>query len=312
MKNTIIPGLLAILLVSCSPQRSNSEFSFQENEEKVDLLENGNAIFSYNKAQNSPDNEHFFTNYIHPLYSLNGDTLTEEFPEDHYHHRGVFWAWHQMYVNGESVGDGWTMENISQEVTSVKTTKDLSSAKLKISTQWKSPLFESNKPFLSEETTITVLPMEDNIRKIDFIIALKALVKGVEIGGSDNEKGYGGFCIRLKDPEDITFVSENKLISPKTNQVEAGPWMDFFAPFGKDKNINGVAILCHPETPNHPAPWILRNEKSMQNIVYPGQNPVTIPVDEFLTLNYRVIIHDGESSSIDLDELYAEYQKVDF
>ena len=28
--------------------------------------------------------------YIHPLYSLDGKVLTEDFPEDHLHHHGIF------------------------------------------------------------------------------------------------------------------------------------------------------------------------------------------------------------------------------
>jgi AcrR family transcriptional regulator len=31
--------------------------------------------------------------YIHPLYGLDGEVMTEDFPVDHRHHRGVFWAW---------------------------------------------------------------------------------------------------------------------------------------------------------------------------------------------------------------------------
>ncbi|MGZ8921068.1 MAG: DUF6807 family protein, partial [Limisphaerales bacterium] len=31
--------------------------------------------------------------YIHPLYGLDGEVLTDDFPKDHYHHRGLFWAW---------------------------------------------------------------------------------------------------------------------------------------------------------------------------------------------------------------------------
>ena len=42
--------------------------------------------------------------------------MTEEFPPDHPYHRGIFWAWHQLYVGNQSLGDGWVNESISQEV----------------------------------------------------------------------------------------------------------------------------------------------------------------------------------------------------
>jgi hypothetical protein len=34
------------------------------------------------------------SDYIHPLYGLNGEMLTNDWPDaDHPHHRGIFWAW---------------------------------------------------------------------------------------------------------------------------------------------------------------------------------------------------------------------------
>ena len=47
------------------------------------------------------------SNYFHPLYDLDGTVLTEDFPKDHIHHRGIFWAWHQVRINGKTVQDQW-------------------------------------------------------------------------------------------------------------------------------------------------------------------------------------------------------------
>ena len=132
----------------------------------------------------------------------------------------------------------------------------------------------------------------------------------VEIGGSDDEKGYGGLCARLKLPNDLTFTSSTGNIIPQTFQVKAGPWMDFSASFGGDEETTGLAILCHPKTPNYPAPWILRSKTSMQNIVFPGRERIKIPMDEPLVLYYRLIIHDGNANKIDLRKLQSEYEGV--
>lgn len=304
-----ISGLLFIFLLSCSFNHTNTSFQFNLTEQGVELLEKGQPVFFYQKTPKSLDGKYICTNYLHPLYSLNGDTLTEEFPADHPYHRGIFWAWHQMYVDGKSLGDGWIMENISQEVLKVQTTTG-KAAELKTNSIWKSPLFENSKPFLSEHTTITVHPLQNDIRKIDFKIALTALVPNVTLGGSDDEKGYGGLCARLKLPEDIIFISENKPVTPQTLQIKADPWMDFSASFGRSGETNGVAILCHPDTPNYPAPWILRAKTSMQNIVFPGRNPVKIPTDKPIILYYRLIIHNGNADSIDLNQLQNEYAKM--
>lgn len=284
---------LIFFLISCGTRKPDSSFTFERTNQGVGLSENGQPVFFYQEKPKSLDGKYICNNYLHPLYSLNGDTLTEEFPVDHPYHRGIYWAWHQIYINGLSIGDGWIMENITQDVTDVNTASENNSAQLKLAVLWKSPLFEKSKPFISENTTITVYPLQDSIRKIDFAITLKALVSGVEIGGSDDEKGYGGLCARLKLPKDLTFTSVNGNFTPQLGQVEAGPWMDFSASFGRKGETSGVTILCQPKTPNYPAPWILRSETSMQNIVFPGRKRVALPLNKPVVLYYQIIVHNG-------------------
>lgn len=298
----------AFALISCNSQKAGSNFTYNNTDQGVELLENGDPVFFYQEKPKSLDGNYICNNYLHPLYSLNGDTLTEEFPVDHPYHRGIYWAWHQMYVDGKSLGDGWIMENISQDVRDVQTNVNNNSAEININAVWKSTLFENNRPFLAEKTTITVHALENNIRKIDFAISLQALVPGVEIGGSDDEKGYGGFCARLKLPDDLTFISENKIVTPQVTQIIAGNWMDFSASYGRNGETSGVAILCHPKTPNYPAPWILRAKTSMQNIVFPGRERINISMDRHINLYYRLIIHNGDATSLDLNQLQDEYE----
>ena len=271
------------------------------------MKENGKPVFFYQKEPKSLDGKYVCDNYLHPLYSLSGDTLTEEFPADHPYHRGIFWAWHQVHIDNKSVGDGWVMENIEQKVVDVQTVINDHVGQLEINALWKSPLYENKKPFIAEHTTISLHPLEDSVRKIDFAIRLKALVPHVEIGGADDEKGYGGLCARIRLPEDIIFTSANGMVTPQTYQVKAGPWMDFSASYGKNNEMEGIAILCHPKTPNYPAPWILRAEKSMQNIVFPGRDRVTLPTEGFIILYYRLIVHSGNADDLNLSKLQLEY-----
>jgi len=46
--------------------------------------------------------------YIYPLWTPGGVSLLGDFPKDHYHHRGLFWAWPDVRVAGTSY-DGWMM-----------------------------------------------------------------------------------------------------------------------------------------------------------------------------------------------------------
>jgi hypothetical protein len=280
----------------------------KETPEGIELYEDGNTVFFYQKKPKGVSEKYSYNNYLHPVYNLKGEIMTEEFPPDHLNHRGIFWAWHQLYIDNQNIGDGWMMENISEEVADVKIKINNKNVQLNTRVLWKSSLWQNGKPFIEEETAIIVQRNEGNTRKIDFEIVLKPLTAGIRIGGSDDEKGYGGFCVRLKMPEDLVFTSEKGPVKPQNLQIISGPWMDFSATFGKSGKKSGLMILCHPSVPNYPAPWILRQTGSMQNVVFPGRQLINI--DRPLVLRYRVIIHDGDSQSLNIDKLRSEYSKL--
>lgn len=273
------------------------------------LTENEKPVFFYQQQPKTLTGEYICNNYIHPLYNLNGDTLTEEFPSDHPYHRGVFWTWHQLYIDTTSLGDGWINDGISQDVVKVLTEVLPTQAEIKLEVHWKSSTLPVGKPFMKEKTNIIVYPAESDLRRIDFTIELTALVDKLEIGGSNDPKGYGGFCLRLDIPDNMTFTSENKLITPQELQITAGPWMDFSGMFGQN-NINGITILCHPDNAAYPAPWILRQKSSMQNAVFPGRERIRIEMNSPLILKYRLIIHNGDVQTVNLNDLQAEYSEL--
>ena len=310
LKNSVFIFLI-VLTASCGPSSEKlSPFSFEESEQGVELFEDGKPVFFYQKEPKSLNGEYICNNYIHPLYALNGDTITEEFPDDHPYHRGIFWSWHQLYINDQSIGDGWIMENIFQEVDEVGFDPNKNSATLNLNVVWKSALFKNSKAFINESTSIVVHQLKSGIRRIDLEISLKALVPGVSIGGSDDEKGYGGLCARIKLPENLVFTAGEGPVTPDILQVIAGSWMDFSGSFGTSGDQNGLAILCHPDTPNYPAPWILRQKTSMQNIVFPGRERAEIAMDHPTILKYRLIVHAGNADEVDLAMLQSEYEEM--
>jgi len=304
--------LITILMTNCtSKELKKSPFLIKNSEQGIELLENGKPVFYYQRTPKSLTGEYICSNYIHPLYSLNGDTLTEEFPVDHPYHRGVFWTWHQLFADNVSLGDGWINDGISQDVIAAKTEKRSDRALISLDVIWKSSIFQNGKPFMHEHTVIIVHKLKSDLRKIDFEITLQSLTGGLQIGGSADKKGYGGFCVRLKCPENLVFTSEKGRVTPQELQSEAGPWMDFSAGFSTGSAVSGLTILSHPGNPDFPEPWILRQKGSMQNVVFPGQNKITIPVDKPIVLRYRIIIHNGNAESLDIPDLQSEYGKTD-
>ena len=299
--------VLMLFFVSCNDQ--NSGFTFSETEQGIGLTENGTPVLFYQKVPKTLTGEYICSNYIHPLFSLGGDTLTEEFPADHPYHRGVFWTWHQIYIDTLSIGDGWINDGISQDVVKLLTEKKNDAANISLEVNWFSDTLPAGQPFMKERTSIVVYPSEPDIRLFDFTIELNALVENLEIGGSDDPKGYGGFCLRLDIPDNMVFMSESGKVTPQELQVNTGRWMDFSGSFGNKGDVSGIAILCHPGNPVFPSPWILRQKASMQNAVFPGRERVKLEINAPLILKYRLVVHKGDASAYDFNKLQDDYSR---
>jgi hypothetical protein len=302
-----------MFMIALTPSSDNatgsrkSPFVFNKTMEGIELSENGKPVFFYQISPRESKGSGIYNNYFHPVYNLQGEVITEEFPKDHLNHRGIFWAWHQVFINDLNLGDGWIMENMTQSVTNAETETNNKFAVLNTTVLWKSSRWQNQAAFIEEKATVKVYKSENNIRKIDFEITLAPLVAGVSLGGSDDEKGYGGFCTRIKMPDDLVFISEKGPVKPHNLQVNSGPWMDFCWTSAAGIK-NGLAILCHPSDPEYPAPWILRQKASMQNIVFPGRERTKL--EKPLVLRYRVIIHNGDTKSAEMAKLQEEFKKV--
>jgi len=287
---------------------NGQHFTTIKSDEGIEILENHKKVLFYQVRPKSVDGKYERAGFIHPLYSFNEKSLTEDMPKDHPYHRGIFWAWHQIIWNNKQIADGWISQNISWEPSKITTQKKRKSITLRSEMLWKSALDDNGlTAIVREQTRIRVYRSTRQSRIIDFDIRLFALQDSLKIGGSDDEKGYGGFCLRLKLPEDISFVSGDTELTPLETAVHAGPWMNFTGSFdGKDARKIGIAVFCDNSNPGFLGQWILRKKESMQNIVYPGRTPVALSKNG-LRLRYRLVIHDPNIERGDLENLYKEY-----
>jgi hypothetical protein len=290
----VIPVILFILLTFSGKAQINMVVK----EGGFLFMEGKDSLFFFQKSPKAKDGEYSRCNYIHPLYGLDNSRLTEDFPSDHLHHRGIFWAWHQILIDNKSVSDGWELKNFQQKVSDIEFRQQNGIGYLNTIVDWKSDLWKNgSEPYLQEKTSITVYPKVDNYRRIDFEITLKALTDRLSIGGSDDEKGYGGFSVRLKLPEDVSFSGENGLFEPLNTAITAGNSMKINGSFLKSEKNGGVVILSNPQNPAPSDSWIIRKKASMQNAAYPGRQPVAIPFDKPLVLKYSLLVFQGDMST---------------
>ena len=286
--------LLCALLFQISV---NAQVTMKKGDGGILFTEEGEKIFFYQSEPKNIDGKYERTNYIHPLWGMDGEVLTEDFPADHLHHRGIFWAWHQVWIDGKRIGDPWELKNFEQNVSEIEFFVRDDAGILKTEVEWKSNQWiklGKKAPYLQENTKITIHPENRNYRRIDFEISLLALEENLSIGGSEDEKGYSGFSVRLKLPEDVEFCGPEGEVKPQTTAVISDGFINISGSMGNGGKNAGVVIVDHPENPGYPQPWILRAKNSMQNAAYPGNKTIQVSTTEPLVLKYSLIVYSGK------------------
>lgn len=287
--------LISLALLTLFPIFAEAQINMIVKEGGFLFIEGKDSVCFYQKKQKAREGEYQRCNYIHPLYGLDNTRLTEDFPVDHLHHRGIFWAWHQILIDNMQVSDGWELKNFSQKVTDLEFRQLKGIGYLNTTVDWSSPLWLSGEePYLQEKTSITMYPKNGNYRRIDFEIKLKALTDRLRIGGSDDEKGYSGFSVRVKLPADVGFSGEKGTIQPVNTAVDSGNFVKIDGSFLKSEKKGGLVMASDPQNPAPSNSWILRKAASMQNVAYPGRHSVSIPFDEPLVLKYSLLIFTGD------------------
>ena len=305
----VLVGVFFMLQASTA----DGQLKYEESAEGILVQEDETNVLFYQRAEKSLNGTHSRAHYIHPLYSLDGRVLTEDFPSDHLHHRGVFWAWHQLRIGAQVIGDGWALQDLRWDVRQATPEQnDDGSITLNLLVDWKSPQWRIGmEPVVIEQTFVRIYPLHDNHRAIDFEVRLRATQPQTYIGGSEDDKGYGGFSVRIKLPADIEFKGPGGVVVPQKTAVDPSPWISMTGTLGDPPSeagsTNGLIMFCHPQTPGCPQPWILREQRSMQNAVWPGRDATPLSMQHPVVLRYRLVVHRDRVTPEVMGQWYQEY-----
>src|SRR5262245_57163345 len=83
-------------------------------DKSLGVWEGNQPVFVYNHGLISPTTQPSAagrSSYLHPLYGLDGEILTDDFPKDHDYHRGLYWAWPHIKI-GTNEYDLWSLRGI--------------------------------------------------------------------------------------------------------------------------------------------------------------------------------------------------------
>lgn len=248
--------------------------------------------------------------YIHPLYSLDGRVLTEDFPRDHLHHHGLFWAWPVVEVRGVETSNWEPAEPALRQrfVRWIERRVDGDGARLVVENAWD---LGGSGDVAGETVTIVAHGATRVGRAVDVEIALRPVGGPMTLRGAPaDNKGYSGLCFRALATEGW----DNRVFKGAVMTTDEGPlaadstgrpfrWADLSSPAD-----GGVAIFVSPGHPGFPLPWLIRNSYAgILNPCWPGLTGAALAADVPVILRYRIFIHRGDAGTGMVAEAYAAY-----
>jgi len=264
---------------------------------------------------------------FHPVNTPSGERITSIAPDDHPHHRGIFFGWHdsafyepQNRPNPAPTASlraatvrradfwGWGVyaprEGRLVQNRDIKLVKgDASHAELEIHNDL---LVEGHK--MGEENDTVTVTERDGVFVMDIAYTIAPTV---EYRLAQN--AFGGFDVQCrKDGESYYSTAAGKvtLRDPQYAYPELDwpgePWYDFTIQLTGSRKVLGAAVIDHQKNP--PTLWHNSRTLWMLNPSITGVGPVTIKPENPLTLRYRVVIHDGPPPTELLQKLSTEWR----
>jgi hypothetical protein len=243
------------------------------------------------------------SDYVHPLYGLDGETLTRDYSPDHPHHRGIYWAWPEVTWKGEK-RDLHALQGVfARPVRIVREALTDDCAVLEAENVWK---WGDTEPIVSELATFTVWREKDRRRALDFEFRFTALTDGVTLARRGQAE-YGGFNVRL------SARSQQRIV---THIGEPGPaprpaWACLAGVPPEGTRPVSVVLLQAPANPEYPGDWVQFPELNWLQPTFPSKGTAySLTRDAPLTLRFRVVVLAGETDDTTLQELWNDYAAI--
>jgi len=272
------------------------------------------------------------SDYIHPVYGFSGETLTEDFPSDERHHRGIFWSWCEVRWN-DRIGDLWAVDKIRAypvEISRLESNEQ--GAFLEAVNVWR---FDGDATDVVRETVrIHLFPTIGNngvkSRIFDINITLEPLVDGLVLACRQKVDygGYGGLCIRVngKAPgyslrvvhpnPDKWRGDDNKIAERIVDPSRYGSanWLAVYAKYPVDEKSDGsedfTTVMMMESTANPDTPNNFRYYSSgCLCLAFPGWPLYPMTKGTAVQLDNRFRIRQGKSSVDEEYSVWREYQQ---
>lgn len=290
-----------------SPPKSSVSVNSQ-----LEVYLRGRPVLRYNSKPVSPPDKTATVEarsaYIHPLWTPSGRIVTDDFPSDHPHQRGIFFAWTKTKFKGRHP-DFW---NLGGKTGSVRFDR--------MENRQSGPVFGSFQ-VQHQHLDSSTFPQQ-NILKEQWEIQVFALgpgSKGHLFDLKSNQQcattsplelpqyRYGGFAFRgsqewRKNPvEFLTSEGKDRL----TGDASRARWCAIFG------QVEGqpvtVIIFSHPDNYRAPQPLRIHPQDPYFNFSPVRSGPMKIEPGQPYVSQYRVLAADGKLSDQEAQELWQDY-----
>jgi hypothetical protein len=265
--------------------------------------------------------------YFDPVNTPSGERVTNVAPNDHPHHRGIFFGFMNSEfhvpsdyskaapthpVKGFTVerGDFWAwgayapregrvIQNRSVKLISA----DADHAQIEIHNDW---LIDNHK--MLDETDEAIVSKRDGMYVLDLYYRLAPLYDYEIL-----QSAFGGFAFQAqKYGESYYSTAAGKVTLPDPHYSypltdwPPEPWYDYTIKLASDGKTVGAAVIDHPLNP--PSMWHNARYLWMLAPCITALGPLTITPDAALTLRYRVAVHDGPPQTDAIQKLSEEWR----
>jgi len=226
------------------------------------------------------------SDYIHPLYGLDGEVLTADWSIDHPHHRGIYWAWPEVDFGSER-GDLHALQRVFARPTgNIQLTAGPDFAQVEAENVWK---WEEKTPIAREVATIRAFHAGQRGRLVDLRFAITALADGVTLARRGTDK-YGGLNVRLSPVKDLKLSHH----ADPAGAVPRRAWSESIGIREGGTGLVGLTVFEKATNPDYPGDWINYPGLPWFQPTFPAAGTrYALKKDSPLVLEYRLWVHRG-------------------
>ena len=289
------------------PMFAQGQFAWKDlGDGRIELREAGKLALVYNYGPQlkpgAPENKRRCC-YFFPVYTPAEVSMLQDFPQDHWHHRGLFWSWPIVETGGQRY-DIWMNFTAKHRTVKPPVVTAGKEATLEAQNVWEA----GGKDIVRENVKVRILPTEGTSRELDLELTWEAIGAPVTLQGSaEAGKSYGGLSTRFA-PRQGTILRADGVVLARDEDLNPHQWVEMEGIYDGRRVV--LRITSDEKNPGAPYQWCLRaftSQPAQKNLgdgrygfigaSFPGRTATadryTLEPGKPLTLRFRVSVSDA-------------------